>query len=542
MAPVHGPVQGPGAGPRCTALDAVRRGAPQPDPGRGPSVHFGVRSRIRDLGLVRQGFCPHQPSRVTFLGWDRTCLGEAMPTARRLPPNPARSAPALRLTCPCGRLLGGLLVVLLVTLPQGPVQAAEPAPENPFAALVDNLRVGNVARGRGAIVAALEVPPSKQVALTAHVGLAGAPTDILPLPGPAGVWHVRVANKGDVALFIPAGETLVTPTQPSRSTDRPVWIEPGAATFVPVVQRQLQGEPPQGPYFCRGRGLSPVELSQIRNDRWAQRVRARNAGLGVPGARLDDAAAGYTTEAFATVLQRYQAQLDTLVKGPSVVGVLVADHRGIHFAHIVANHTLFKGAWPALRDGLVADAALVESVGGAPRPGDEGQFRSTAIQILRVLDGTPLNRPNFGEGWEYRWVLADPPGIWDGLGLATGPVCLTLHREPVLPAGSPPLPGTEGPPEGNVPGQLEGERRRRPTEFEDRLRDRRRGMPNGPNLPAGPGTNPPRNPGATPPAGPRAPAPTPPSPAPTPPSPSPSPAPAPAPAPGPGPSPGPGVR
>ena len=153
---------------------------------------------------------------------------------------------------------------------------------------------------------------------------------------------MRVANKEQVPLLVPAGETLVTPTQVSRSTDRPVWIGPGAATFVPVVQRQLQGDPPQGPYFCRGRGLTPVELSQIPSDRWAQRVRARNAQVGVAGARLDDAAAGYATAAFAALLERYQAKLDTLVHGPSVVGVIAADHRGIHFAQLFANHDLFR--------------------------------------------------------------------------------------------------------------------------------------------------------------------------------------------------------
>lgn len=443
-----------------------------------------------------------------------------------------------------GLLLGGLLLGgLLLSGPiLAPAHAAEPAPENPFAALLENLHVGRVARTRGVIVASLEVPPSKQAELEARVGLAGHATEILPLPGPAGVWHVRVTNKEAVPLLIPAGEALVTPTQPSRSTDRPVWIGPGAATFVPVVQRQLQGAPPQGPYFCRGRGLTPVELSQIANDRWAQRVRARNAQLGAPHARLDDAAAGYATDAFAALLERYQAELDTLVKGPSVVGILAADHRGIHFAHILANHDLFAANWPALRDGLVADAALVESVGGAPRPGDEGEFRSVALQILRVLGTQPLNRPNFGEGWEYRWVLSDPPGTWDGLGLASGPVCLTLHREPVLPAGAPPLPGTGGPPEGNVPAQVEGERRRRPTAFEDRLRDRRDGMPNGPNLPPGGGTNPPGNPATPPPtAPPRPPAAPPPSRAPAPAAPTPPSTPPPSPSPSPGPS-VPGVR
>ena len=414
-------------------------------------------------------------------------------------------------------LLGGLL---LGGPALSPARAADPAPENPFSVLLESLHVGHIARTRGVIVAALEVVPSRQVALDAHVGLGGTATEILPLPGPAGVWHVRVTNKEKVPLLIPAGETLVTPTQPSRSTDRPVWIAPGAATFVPVVQRQLQGEPPQGPYFSRGRGLTPVELSQIQSDRWAQRVRARNARLAVPGARLDDAAAGYATEVFSGVLERYQAQLDTLVKGPSVVGVIAADHRGIHFAYLLANHKLFLAQWPALRDGLVADAALIESVGGAPRPGDEGQFRSTAIQLLRVLDAPPLSRPTFGEGWEYRWVLADPAGTWDGLGLATGPVCLTLHRSPGVPAGGPPLPGTDGPPEGNVPAQLEGERRRRPTLSEERLRDRRRNMPNGPNLPGGPATNPPGSPAANPPTVPR-PNPSTPAPPRTPPTPAP---------------------
>lgn len=411
-----------------------------------------------------------------------------MTTARRLPS-------MLPLAAAVPLLLGALLI--------SPARAADPAPENPFLELMAELRIGDVVRTRGVILAALEVPPSRQLDVSAKVGLAGATTDILPLPGPAGVWHVRVANRGKRPLLIPAGETLVTPTQPSRSTDRPVWISPGAATFVPVVQRRVDGGPPQGPYFSRGRGLTPVELSLIESDRWAQRVRARNARFGVPGARHDDAAAGYATERFAAVLKDYQPPLDLLVRGKSVVGVIAADSRGIHFAHLLANHDLFLAAWPALRDGLVADAAMVEAVGGAPRPGDEGEFRNIAMELLRVLDAPPLSRPTFGEGWEYRWALADPPGIWDGLGLATGAVCLSMHRQPAVPPGVPALPGTEGPPEGNVPAQIEAERRRRPTVLEERLRDRRDAMPNGPNLPPGGATNPPRNP-AVPPSNPRA--------------------------------------
>jgi len=410
-------------------------------------------------------------------------------------------------------------LLLLLTPALAPSPAAAAAPDNPFQDLAARIGVGHVARLRGAIVAALEIGPAHQPAVEAHVGLVGVPTRILPLPGPAGVWHVRMANESPLPLLVPAGETLITPTEPSRSTDRPVWIAPGAATFVPVVQERTQGDPPQGPYVSRGRGLTPVELEMIPQDRWATRVRARNAQLGVPAPRITDAAAAYATDAFAEVLARYQPELDALVRPSSVVGVMVADDRGIHFAHVLANHALFLAAWPALRDGIVLDAAMLEIVGSAPRPGDETELRRDAAGLLRVLTAPPLSRPNFGEGWEYRWALSDPAGTWDGLGLDSGPVCLTLHRDPPRATGAPQPPGTGpsgGTPENGTPGLLEGERRRRETEFERRLRERREGMPNGPRLPPGGGTSPPSNPGATPP-----------------PTPSPSPAPAPSPAPGP---------
>ena len=58
----------------------------------------------------------------------------------------------------------------------------------------------------------------------------------LALPGPSGAWHVRIKNRGNRPLLLPAGEALLSPSGPSRTIDRPVWIEAHAATFVPVVQ------------------------------------------------------------------------------------------------------------------------------------------------------------------------------------------------------------------------------------------------------------------------------------------------------------------
>jgi hypothetical protein len=391
--------------------------------------------------------------------------------------------------------------------------ADEAPPANPFLEQAENLRLGRTFKTRGAILLFLELDTKHQRALDAKVGLAGARTDVLPLPGPAGIWHVRVSNREKIPLLVPAGDTLLTPMQASRSTDRAVLIAPGSATFVPVVQNLGQGgAPPQGPYVCRGRGLTPVECQLIRSDRWVDRVHERNRRMGVAGTRRDDAAAAYATTAFRAIRSRYADKMGLMAKARGVVGVLVADDRGIHFAHLLPNHARFMDLWPALRDGILLDAAMVEAVGGSARPGDEGRLRKTARELLAVLTTPPLRRPTFGEGWEYRWALDDPPGTWDGLGHAEGPVCVTLYRDPPRPAGSPTPPGTgpSGPGETPTPGIAEGSRRARETEFERRLRERREGRSPSPasggSTPAPPAVTP------APPAAPRPPAvrPTPP--------------------------------
>ena len=71
-----------------------------------------------------------------------------MTTARRLPS-------MLPLAAAVPLLLGALLI--------SSARAADPAPENPFLELMAELRIGDVVRTRGVILAALEVPPSRQL-------------------------------------------------------------------------------------------------------------------------------------------------------------------------------------------------------------------------------------------------------------------------------------------------------------------------------------------------------------------------------------------
>lgn len=358
-----------------------------------------------------------------------------------------------------------------------PVEAAPP--DNPFLEVADSLRPGPSVRARGAIVMALKLPADVQPGLMAYVGLAKAETRVSALPGPAGRWHVRISNQEKFPLLVPAGEALIMPMRPSRAVDRAVWIPAGGASFVPVVQG-VDAAPP-GPYLSRGRGLTPMELSLIPSDGWAERVRHRNRVFEVIGAgsRRDDATAAYGTELFDSVLERYEAELDALVAPHSVVGVAVCDDRGLHYIHIECDRGRFAAHWPTLRDGIVVDALMLERTGGAPRPGADAALRATVRDLIRVLRTDPMRRPTFGDGWQYRWNIDDPTAYWDGLAIAGGPVSLSLHRDAERPAGTRP---TTGPAGGNggplenqeTPGIFEGERKARPSEFEKRLRDRRR--------------------------------------------------------------------
>jgi hypothetical protein len=410
------------------------------------------------------------------------------------------------------RLALGLLVVSGAIGSLAPQRLEAAPPENPFLEIAEDLQLGPTVRTRGAILMALKLPDDVQPGLMAHVGLAQAETRITPLPGPAGRWHVRISNRETFPLLVPAGETILTPMRASRTVDRAVWIPAGGASFVPVIQGVPV--PPTGPYLSRGRGLTPMELSVIPSDRWADRVRHRNRLFGVPGTRLDDAAAAFTTELFASVLERYQTDLDALVAPHSVVGVAVCDDRGLHYIHIECDRGRFAAYWPTLRDGIVLDALMLERTGAAPRPGDDAALRATVRVMLRALRDEPMRRPTFGDGWQYRWNVGDPPAYWEGLAIPAGPVSLSLHRDAPRPAagtGQPTGPpgGTGGPLENQeTPGIFEGERKARPSEFEKRLRDRRReGLGRGSGTPPGttsPGgrTPPPRTGGGRPPSAP----------------------------------------
>ncbi len=369
-------------------------------------------------------------------------------------------------------------------------QAPDDAPADWKGALA-HLRLGRLVTTPGATVMTLKLAPEHQVPLEAFVGLDAAQVEVMELPGPAGVWHVRIANREALPLFLPAGETLLTPAGPSRSTDRPIWIAPHAATFVPVVQ--ASATPPSGPYLSRGRGLTPLEEGLVDLELLARRIRSRNLRMGVPAHRHDDAAAAYATPRFQEHLKRYRLLLGGLADGQRVVGVMVADDRGIYTAHVQPDAARFARTWPALLEGIALDAAMVEAAGLEAKPSDLGAFETDARRLLGALERDPARRPNFGVGWEVLWPVAGEHARWQGLLLPDGLVVLSLHRDPPRPAakgggGVPGGGGTSGGggggESGTSPGLVELARRGPRNAFEARLLERRTGLRPGARTPA----------------------------------------------------------
>jgi hypothetical protein len=361
------------------------------------------------------------------------------------------------------------LLVLLVA----PVDADDG--QHAFQPVIDGLRLGPGHRLRGLTLVTLVLDREHQPGLDAHVGLGGARVDVLDLPGPAGRWHVRVANRTPRALLLPAGTTFLSPAGPSRSTDRPVWIDAGTAAFVPVVQ--APEEPPPGPYLTRGRGLTPLELTGLWTGAWSRRVRRRNTLALVPEHRRDDAGAVYTTTWFDELAGQQRRTLERIADGKTVVGVVAADDRGAVFAHVQTDAARFADAWTRLLDALLVDAALALEDGFTPVT--ELEARRDARDLLAALEDEPLVRATFGEGDQYRWSLPSRDGRWDGLAVDGRPVSLTLLRDPVreTPDPTPPPPGPAGPSRGGEtptpPGTFEADRRLRPTPFDERFRERR---------------------------------------------------------------------
>ena len=283
------------------------------------------------------------------------------------------------------------------------------------------------------------------------------------------------------------------------STDRPVWIAALAATFVPVVQ--TVSPPPSGPYLSRGRGLTPLEQGLTDLDRLGRRIRLRNQRLAVPPSRRDDAAAAYTTPAFLERLAEYRLLLRGLADGQRVVGVLVADDRGIYAAHLQPDAARFQRAWPTLLEGIAMDAAFVEAAGLEPTPKERKPFEAEARVLLGALDADPMARPNFGVGWEILWPVPGEDARWHGLLTPQGLAVLSLYRNPPRPgakaggvAGG--TTGGGGEPSG-TPGLVELARRGPRTPYEARLLERRADLLPGatPRAPGGGGA------GAKPPAG-----------------------------------------
>jgi hypothetical protein len=403
-----------------------------------------------------------------------------------------------------------VLAVLLVA--PDPSQAGEPE-ENPFAFVASQLRLAQRVRIPGADLLVLRLSPPFQPGFGGKVGLRDADVEILELPGPAGEWHVRIANREAEPLLLPAGETLLTPFGPSRSIDRPVWIAAGAATFVPVVQAIPEAVP--GPYLSRGLGLSPMERTFLLSGTWAETVRQRNQRLNVPLFRINDASAAYTTARYELYFDTHREALETIPDGTTTVGVVVADDRGPVFAHIQPDAQRFARVWPFLMSGIALDAMMNVEMGNLPPQGQAAELYGAARELLAVLARRPLRRPTFGKGWEYRWNL-DEEGRWEGLALENGPVCLSLYRNPERAFRPMPTPGGGGPGDQrpmDTPGHFETDNRARPTPYEDRLRERRGGpngrtrggdtRPRGGGGSGGPSVGPPRPSGQ--PVGPRAP-------------------------------------
>lgn len=402
--------------------------------------------------------------------------------------------PAARALLPLAVLLAALLV---------PASAAADAPEPPaaWAAPIQHLRTGRRIETPGVTLLALTLPRAHQVEIDATVGLVGAQAEVMALPGPAGVWHVRVANREARPLLLPAGETLLTPAGPSRSTDRPIWIAPHAATFVPVIQATSHA--PQGPYLSRGRGLTPLEQGLGDLDRLARRVRTRNARMGVPLHRQDDAAAAYATPRFQELAGTYRNLLGPLADGERVVGVIVADDRGSYAAHIQFDARRFLALWPALLDSIALDAAIVEGAGLKPAGADLQALQAEARRLLQALERTPSLRPNLGVGWEVHWPVPGEEAAWTGLVVGEGLVSLDLHRNPPRPKAAPKPAGGGAAPGGPsrteptpTPGLVELVRRGPRNAYEQRLLERRAGVV--PRVPTVPTARPPVRPTPTP--------------------------------------------
>jgi hypothetical protein len=136
---------------------------------------------------------------------------------------------------------------------------------------------------------------------------------------------------------------------------------------------------------------------------------------------------------------------------------------------------------------------LVEDAGLAPKPGDKSELRNHVTKLIRGLGPESIQRPNFGHGVEHRWLVKGENALWTGLAVDDKPVCLTLHRQAVLPqnpagpnnpGGQPRGPGPGGSGGGETerqPGVYELERKVRRTPYEERLLDRRKALRQKPN-------------------------------------------------------------
>jgi hypothetical protein len=350
-----------------------------------------------------------------------------------------------------------------------------PPPFHPFSPLVGRFEVGRTVRMPGALIVTLRLAESLHPRVDAQVGLRGAEIDVMDLPAPAGEFYVRVSNRGPKPLEIPAGETLLTPSGPSRTVDRAVWVGPGTAAFLPLAQASLPA--PNGPYVTRGLGLTPRELELLASGPWGERVRARNALLGVAGPRVDDASAAYLTDAFQQGMARFAAGLGAIGNHPAEVGVVVFDERGAAHVRVETDPARFACAWWSLRAGIALDALVAEAEKRAPFPTDDAAVHAQATSLLAALLEAPRRRPGLGGLDEYRWVLPDGRGTWSGLARDGEPLSLVFLHGPKPPPAQPPPP-TPPPvqppdPPKPPPSNEQIERKPRPTPLEERLKDRR---------------------------------------------------------------------
>jgi hypothetical protein len=275
--------------------------------------------------------------------------------------------------------------------------------------------------------------------------------------------------------------------------DRTVWVPANGSAFLPVVTpRGAPGQGPQGPvtgpYVAVEDRASPDVLHALRRGQWDVAILDQNHVLGADAARWTDPTAGHEARLLRERAARPLATLETMrarVAG-LFVGVAVADDQGLQSVVLEGDAGRFRALWPALSRGLVLDA-VARRLRGAKALSREAPARAVeeTVAALAELRREPLARPAYGEGVVVRWPgLETAPARWIGLLVDGRPVTVAFHRPGPLPAPAPdpgPAPPPQPPPPPEPPGTPPApgpiDRDPRPTQADERWRERREGGP-----------------------------------------------------------------